>query len=284
MNQVLVFGCTGQVATELSRLGNVHCVGRGEANLEDPTACSDVIKNHMPSAVINAAAYTEVDTAESNEELAHVVNAFAPKSMAETCAEVGIPLVHISTDYVFSGSGLAAFKPSDQTLPQNTYGRTKLRGENFVKNSGCAFAILRTSWIFSAHGRNFVKSMLRLGQDQDQLSVVCDQVGGPTSARTIARVCLDIADQLKANPQKSGVYHFSGAPDVSWAEFALHIFESANLRVEVTGIPTVDYPTPAVRPLNSRLDCSDTYRTFGVSRPDWRSELDSVLIELGMVS
>lgn len=284
MSQVLVFGATGQVATELSRIGNVECLGRAEANLEDPGACSDAIKRYAPSAVINAAAYTAVDKAEIEEAAAEVINAFAVKAMAETCAERGIPLVHISTDYVFEGSGLEAFKPTDQTSPQNAYGRTKLLGENFVKNSGCVFAIVRTSWVFSAHGNNFVKTMLRLGQSREELSVVSDQVGGPTSARATANACLEIATQLRASPSKSGVYHLSGAPDVSWAEFAQQIFEKASLNVKVTGIPTAEYPTPVVRPLNSRLDCSGTQRVFGVEQPDWRAELDSVLTDLGVVS
>lgn len=284
MSQVLVFGATGQVASELSHIGNVQCIGRAEADLEDPVACSDAIKRFAPTAVINAAAYTAVDKAESEESVAEVINAFAVKAMAEACSEMGIPLVQISTDYVFEGSGLDAFKPSDPTSPQNAYGRTKLLGENFVRNSGCVFAIVRTSWVFSAHGNNFVKTMLRLGQSRDQLSVVSDQVSGPTSARAIANACLEIATQLRASPSKTGVYHFSGAPDVSWAEFAQHIFKSASLNVKVTGIPTAEYPTPAVRPLNSRLDCSDTYRIFGVKQSDWRIELDGVLSELGVVS
>ena len=282
--RVLVFGSTGQVATELSRTGNVNCLGRAEANLEVPATCSDAIKRYAPTAVINAAAYTAVDKAESEEAAVEVINAFAVKAMAETCAEMGIPLVHISTDYVFDGSGLNAFAPTDQTSPQNAYGRTKLLGENFVKESGCVFAILRTSWVFSAHGNNFVKTMLSLGQSRDQLSVVSDQVGGPASARAIAEACVKIAKQLRANPNKSGVYHFSGAPDVSWAKFAQYIFERASLDVNVTGIPTADYPTLATRPLNSRLDCTDTCRVFGVGQPDWRKELSSVLTELGELS
>ena len=282
--RVLVFGSQGQVATELARIANVQCVGRAEADLENPGACSDAIKRHAPAAVINAAAYTAVDAAESCEAVVKVLNASAPKAMAETCADLGIPLVHISTDYVFDGSGLHAFKPNDPTSPQNAYGRTKLLGEKLIKGSGCIFAILRTSWVFSAHGNNFVKTMLRLAQSRDQLSVVSDQVGGPTSARAIACACVEIAQQLRANPSKSGIYHFSGAPDVSWAEFAEYIFKATELNVNVNGIPTADYPTPAVRPLNSRLDCSDTYRIFGVKQSDWRNELDGVLTDLGVVS
>ena len=281
MSQVLVFGSTGQVATELGHMDSIQCLGRAEANLEDPTLCSDAIKRFAPAAVINAAAYTAVDKAESEGAAAGLINAHAVKAMAETCAEIGIPLVHISTDYVFEGSGRDAFATSDRPSPQNVYGRTKLLGENFVKSSGCVFAIVRTSWVFSAHGNNFVKTMLRLADSRAELSVVNDQVGGPTSARAIADACLEIAKQLRASPSKSGVYHFTGAPNVSWAEFAQYIFKMAGLNVNVTGIPTEEYPTPAARPLNSRLDCSDTYRVFGVSQPDWREELSSVLTELG---
>lgn len=278
---VLVFGSSGQVATELTRIANVQCISRVEADLENSAACADAIKRHAPVAVVNAAAYTAVDAAERDEAMAKAVNADAPEAMADTCAEMGIPLVHISTDYVFDGSGFDAFKPSDPTSPQNAYGRTKMLGENLIKDSGCIFAVMRTSWVFSAHGNNFVKTMLRLAQSRDQLSVVNDQVGGPTSARAIAWACVEVAQQLQANPSKSGVYHLSGAPDVSWAEFAQHIFKTTNLNVNVSGIPTADYPTPAVRPLNSRMDCSDTYEVFGIDRPDWRDELQSVLDELG---
>lgn len=284
MGPVLVFGSSGQVATELGRIANVRCVGRAEADLENPGACSEAIKHYAPSAVINAAAYTAVDKAEGDQAVAEIVNAYTPKAMAHTCAEMGIPLVQISTDYVFGGSSSGAFTPSDQTSPQNAYGRTKLLGENFIKNSGCVFAVVRTSWVFSAHGNNFVKTMLRLSRSRDKLSVVNDQVGGPTSARAIANACMEIAVQLQVNASKAGVYHFSGAPDVSWFEFAQQIFERANLNVKVTGIPTAEYPTPAARPLNSRLDCSDTYRIFGVKQPDWRIELDGVLTDLGVVS
>jgi len=284
MSRILVFGSTGQVAQELSCFGNVKCLSRVDADLKDPHRCAEAIKHHAPVAVINAAAYTAVDEAESDEEIAEVINAYSPKAMAEACKEMGIPFVHISTDYVFNGSGIEAFTPNDQTSPLNSYGRTKLFGEHLIKNSGCIFLILRTSWVFSAHGNNFVKTMLRLGEKKDHLSVVSDQVGGPTSARTIAQACVNIAEQLNEAPDKSGIYHLSGAPYISWAEFATNIFKLASMRVRVTGIPTAEYPTPAVRPLNSRLDCSDIEKVFGIGQPDWRAELKSVLSELGVVS
>ncbi|MEE3361173.1 MAG: dTDP-4-dehydrorhamnose reductase [Pseudomonadota bacterium] len=283
---ILVFGKTGQVATELQTLGGplVTALGRDQADLTDPKACTAAILDANPTVVINAAAWTAVDKAESEEAAAQIVNGDAPAAMAAACAELGIPLVHISTDYVFDGSGTTAFKPDDPTAPLGAYGRTKLAGENGVRNAGCPFAILRTSWVFSAHGANFVKTMLRLGSERDSLTIVADQIGGPTSARSIAAACMTIADQLLCDQSKSGTYHFSGAPDVSWADFARAIFERAGLDCAGTDIPTSDYPTPAARPLNSRMDCSSTEAVFGVSRPDWQAELDLVLNDLGVFS
>lgn len=283
---ILVFGKTGQVATELQTLGGplVTALGRDQADLTDPQACAAAIRDANPTVVINAAAWTAVDKAESEEAAAQIVNGDAPAAMAAACAELGIPLVHISTDYVFDGSGTTPFKPDDPTAPLGAYGRTKLAGEDAVRSAGCPYAILRTSWVFSAHGANFVKTMLRLGSERDSLTIVADQIGGPTSARSIAAACMTIADQLLCDQSKSGTYHFSGAPDVSWADFARAIFERAGLDCAVTDIPTSDYPTPAVRPLNSRMDCSSTEAVFGVSRPDWQAELDLVLNDLGVFS
>lgn len=283
---ILVFGKTGQVATELQALGGslVTALGRDQADLADPQACAAAIRDANPTVVINAAAWTAVDKAESEEAAAQVVNGDAPSAMAAACAELGIPLVHISTDYVFDGSGTTAFKPDDPTAPLGAYGRTKLAGEDAVRSAGCPYAIVRTSWVFSAHGANFVKTMLRLGSERDILTIVADQIGGPTSARSIAAACLTIAEQLLCDQSKSGTYHFSGAPDVSWADFARAIFERAGLDCAVTDIPTSDYPTPAVRPLNSRMDCSSTEAVFGVARPDWQAELDLVLNDLGVFS
>ena len=221
---ILVFGKTGQVATELQRLGDVVALGRDQVDLSDPAACSDAIRAHAPRAVINAAAYTHVDRAEGQEALATAVNGDAPTNMARACCELGIPLVHISTDYVFDGGGDAPWRPSDEAIPQNAYGRSKLAGEMGIRESGAIHAILRTSWVVSAHGNNFVKTMLRLSDTRDALSIVDDQIGGPTPARDIAAACLTVAEQLTRDPTKSGSYHFSGTPDVSWADFAIKIF------------------------------------------------------------
>ena len=277
---ILVFGKTGQVATELQRLGDVVALGRDQADLADPAACADAIRTHAPRAVINAAAYTAVDRAEEEEAMATTVNGDAPTAMAQACAELDIPLIHISTDYVFAGTGDAPWQPDDPTAPQNAYGRSKLTGEIGIRDSGAVHAILRTSWVVSAHGANFVKTMLRLSDTRDALTVVADQIGGPTPARDIAAACLQIAEQLIADPSKSGTYHYSGAPDVSWADFARAIFDQARRAVTVTPIPTTDYPTPAKRPLNSRMDCSAMKQVFGIPRPDWCDGLNIILQEL----
>lgn len=277
---ILVFGKTGQVAKELQRFDSVVALGRADADLSDPQACTDVIRSYAPQAVINAAAYTAVDRAEDEEALATVINGDTPTAMAHSCAELGIPLVHISTDYVFDGMGKKPWQPSDVTDPQNAYGRSKLAGEMGILTSRAVHAILRTSWVVSAHGGNFVKTMLHLSQTRDAISVVADQIGGPTPASDIAAACLEMAQQLIQDPSKSGTYHFSGAPTVSWADFANEIFEQAGKGITVTHIPTKDYPTPAKRPLNSRMDCRALKQTFGIVRPNWRNGLTEILRDL----
>jgi len=188
--------------------------------------------------------------------------------------------VHYSTDYVFDGKGTAPFKPDDPARPINAYGRSKRLGELAVVDSGAAYAILRTSWVFSATGQNFVKTMLRLSDAHPTLLVVADQIGGPTPAAAIAQACLTIAEALRAAPDLSGIYHFSGTPATSWSDFAREIFARAGRNTSVTDIATADYPTPAQRPGNSRLDCS-TLAAFGLRAPDWRRGLEQVLQEIG---
>lgn len=278
---ILVFGKTGQVARELAGLApDATFLGRDEADLSDPPACAGLIETLAPDAVINAAAYTAVDRAEAEETVARTVNAEAPGAMARAAAVRGIPFVHVSTDYVFGGSGDAPFAPGDWTGPLNVYGHTKLAGEDAVRAAGGPHAILRTSWVFSAHGSNFVKTMLRLSETHYALSVVDDQFGGPTPATAIAAACLTIADRLRTAPELSGTYHLSGAPDTSWKGFAEAIFRAAGRNVAVNGISTKDYPTRAPRPLNSRLDCSSTAAAFGLERPDWRQSLEAVTAKL----
>ena len=276
---ILVFGKTGQLARELIRARDLFAVGRDGANLSDPAACGALVRTLAPSAVINVAAYTDVDGAEAEEALATVVNADAPGAMARAAAELHIPFVHVSTDYVFDGSGDRPWRPSDETRPIGAYGRSKLAGELAVAAAGGTYGIIRTSWVFSAHGTNFVKTMLRLGRERDQLRVVADQIGGPTPAAAIASALLQMADGL-SDGGRSGIYHFAGTPWVSWAGFAQEIFAQAGLSVEVQGINASAYPTAARRPANSRLDCGDIARVFGIEPPDWQAGLARVLAEL----
>lgn len=277
---VLVFGKTGQVATELAALEGVTCLGRSEADLTDPGACEALIAGCDADAIINAAAYTAVDGAESDRDTAMIVNAMAPTAMAAAAAARDMPFVQISTDYVFEGGGEKPWQPDDPTGPLGVYGASKLGGERGVAAAGGRYAILRTSWVFSAHGANFMKTMLRLGAERDALQIVADQIGGPTPARAIAAACLRIAHHLHADATAAGTYHLSGAPDVSWADFAQEIFAQSGDTVAVTGIPTSAYPTPAKRPLNSRMDCTTTQSVFGINRPDWRDGVTQALTDL----
>ena len=246
--KVLVFGKSGQVAQELARLdGDFTFLGRDAADLTDPAACAALIAQTDADAVINAAAYTAVDKAEDDAATAHLVNGAAPAAMARAAAAKGIPFVHISTDYVFEGGGESPWQPDDPTGPLGVYGASKLEGEQGVIAAGGAYAILRTSWVFSSHGGNFVKTMLRLAETRDHLTVVGDQIGGPTPASGIAATCVEIAKQLVSEPNKAGIYHYSGAPDVSWASFARETFAQSGASVTVEDIATSAYPTPAVR-------------------------------------
>ncbi|WP_425053924.1 dTDP-4-dehydrorhamnose reductase [Psychromarinibacter sp. S121] len=277
---ILVFGQSGQVARELARrASDARFVGRSEADLSRPQDLKAIIDLAEPSAVINAAAYTAVDKAEEERDLAMTINGEAPTEMAAACAARGIPFVHMSTDYVFPGDGDAPTPPDAATGPINAYGQSKLAGELGIRAVNGPHVILRTSWVVSSHGANFVKSMLRLSETRDKLTIVADQIGGPTPAGPLAAACLAAVDALKADPSVSGTYHFAGAPDVSWADFAREIFRQAGRDVVVEDIPTSAYPTPAKRPHNSRLDCSSLSR-LGVERPDWKAELTDILKEL----
>ena len=278
----LIFGKGGQVATELARRlpvgASARFLGRDEADLADPAACAAAIRAALPDVVINAAAWTAVDRAEAEEAAARVINGDAPAAMAVACAVLGIPFLHISTDYVFDGAGTAPFAPGDATGPLGSYGRTKLAGERGVQAAGGRWLILRTSWVVSAHGQNFVKSMLRLGAERASLNVVADQIGGPTPAAALAEALYGCAAALR-DGATGGLHHFAGAPDTSWADFARAIMAGAGLGCVVNDIPSSAYPTPALRPLNSRLDCSSLSR-LGLVRPDWRVGLADILKEL----
>lgn len=281
MRGLLVFGRSGQVATELGRLApDARFLGRDVADLTDAAACAALIRDSGCAAVINAAAHTAVDRAESEPDLARAINAAAPAAMAAACAALGVPFVHISTDYVFDGAGDRPRVETDPTGPLGVYGATKLAGEQGIAAAGGQWAVLRTSWVFSAHGANFVKTMLRLGAEREELRVVADQHGGPTPAADIAAACLTMARAMQADASRGGIYHFSGAPDTTWAGFAREIMAQAGLACRIADIASSDYPTPARRPANSRLDCAAIGRDFGIARPDWRAGLAKVLLEL----
>lgn len=275
---ILVFGKNGQVATELGMLPGTHCLPRKEADLTNPDACAALILSEKPKGVINAAAYTAVDTAEEEEALASVINGDAPTAMAQACASLNIPFTHISTDYVFAGTGETPQKPSDPVAPQNAYGRSKLKGEQGVVAAGGCYAILRTSWVFSAHGKNFLRTMIKNGAVKETMTVVENEIGGPTPAAAIAAATVSIAEQL--TPEKAGIYHLSGKPETSWAGFATEIFEATGQRVKVTGILASEYKRLAERPLNSRLDCSKTREVFAIEQPDWRDSVAEIVAQL----
>ena len=275
---ILVFGASGQVGSALQAYRGVRALSRDHVNLLQPKACYDVIQTNSPSAVINASAYTAVDHAELEEEQATVINGHSPAAMARSCRELGIPFLHISTDYVFGGAGKDPYTETDAVAPINAYGRTKLLGEQGVQSSGCQYAILRTSWVFSPRGTNFVRTMLRLSQTRDELNIVQDQIGGPTPASGIASALMTMVSQLQQGAS-SGIYHFAGAPAVSWFDFATQIFRQAQIDMKLTPVLSEDFPTEAKRPMNSRLDCSRIEAEFGIQQPDWKAEVEQVINE-----
>ncbi|RRH71158.1 dTDP-4-dehydrorhamnose reductase [Falsigemmobacter faecalis] len=280
--KALVFGATGQLAQELcARLPGAVFLSRAEADQMDPAGCAARVSGFDGDLVINAAAWTAVDKAEAEEAAALIVNGETPGAIARAAAAKHLPFLHVSTDYVFDGAGTRPFAPDHPTAPLGAYGRTKLAGEEAIRAAGGQHAILRTSWVFSSHGHNFVKTMLRLGASRDHLTVVGDQIGGPTPAGAIAEALITMGRAMLADRAKGGTWHFSGAPDVSWADFAREIFAQSGLKVAVTDITTDQYPTPAKRPGNSRLDCQSLEADFGIQRPDWRDGLTRVLKEIG---
>lgn len=282
--KILVFGKSGQLGLELQRrAGDTELDVRDEfeADFTRPETCAAIVEGSDADAVIIAAAYTAVDKAETDEDLALAVNGTTPGAIARAAAARGIPVVLVSTDYVFDGAGDQPFSVDTPTAPLGAYGRTKRVGELAVRGADGPHAILRTSWVVSAHGHNFIKTMLRLGADRDRLAIVADQVGGPTPAADLADACLTAATRLAGDPGATGTYHVTGGPDVSWADFAREIFRQSGTACEVEDIPTSAYPTPAARPLNSRLDNSLTEEVFGLQRPDWRAGLTDILKDLG---
>jgi dTDP-4-dehydrorhamnose reductase len=283
---ILIFGTTGQLARELARRApdgvTLTQLGRETADLTDPAACAEAVRSATADLVINAAAYTAVDLAETETALANTVNGDSPGAMAHAAAKRGLPFLHVSTDYVFDGAGGRPWREDDPVAPLGAYGASKLKGEQLVTEAGGQSVILRTAWVFSAHGKNFVRTMLRLGADRDALSVVDDQQGGPTAAADIADALFVIARAFAEGRGTPGIFHFAGAPTVTWADFAEAIFAASSLprKPVVNRIPTSAYPTPAKRPANSALDCSRILETYGISQPDWRKSLSDVIGEL----
>lgn len=284
--KILITGGSGQVGFELRRslalFGQILAPSRQQLDLADQKAVSDYLQTHRPGLIVNAAAYTAVDKAETEPGLAERLNAELPAQLAAHACEHGIQLVHYSSDYVYPGTGSLPFSEEADTSPLNVYGRTKLAGDEAVIAAGCRHLIFRTSWVYSARGRNFMKTMLRLGRDRDGLDVVADQAGAPTPARLIAEVTAHaIARGNVAADMPSGIYHLATRGEVSWHGFAQAIFRLANeqgeaLRIRVENIrpvPTREYPTPAVRPLNSRLNLARLEAALGIELPDWSSQL-----------
>jgi len=287
MRKILLLGKDGQVGYELQRslalLGELTSLGRHIdggpiADLSQPDALLEQVRRLRPDVIVNAAAYTAVDKAESDEAMAIQINATTPGLLADEAARLGAWLIHYSTDYVFDGSGEQARDEQATPAPLSAYGRSKLAGEALIGTSGCKHLIFRTSWVHSGHGGNFVRSILKLAAQREQLSVVADQVGSPTSAEMLADVTAHALRHALQRPQLTGLYHLSSAGQTSWHGFASFIVEQAlargqdlRLRPEaIAPIPSTGYPTPARRPLNSRLDCSKLMRSFDLNLPTWQ--------------
>jgi dTDP-4-dehydrorhamnose reductase len=287
----LLLGGTGQVGEEFRAQPlpiDVEVVApcRGELDLEDPQAISRMIAAQPWSAVINAAAYTDVDRAESEEPVAFAVNAEAPTRLAAETGRSGIPLVHISTDYVFDGRKGAPYVEEDAVAPLNAYGRSKLAGEFGVQTTNPRHVILRTSWVYSPYRKNFVRTILRIADERDRLTVVSDQRGCPSAAADIAQACLNIAVCCASEPKRApyGVYHFAGAGDATWFDFANAIIDmSAGQRrgsPQIVPVRTSEYPTPAIRAADTRLDCTAVARAFGIQLRPWRQALAETIHRL----
>ncbi|MFJ4251371.1 dTDP-4-dehydrorhamnose reductase [Pseudomonas helmanticensis] len=293
--KILLLGKNGQVGWELQRslapLGELialdrHAVDGLCGDLSSLDALRATIRRIRPDIIVNAAAYTAVDKAESESELADRVNAQASRLMAEEVAILGGWLIHYSTDYVFNGQGTTPWQETDAVAPVNQYGASKLAGEQAITASGCKHLIFRTSWVYGARGNNFAKTMLRLAKDRDTLSVIADQIGAPTGADLIADVTALAIRQVLQQPELSGLYHLAAAGEVSWHGYASHVIAFAQdngeqLAVEtVNPIDTTAYPTPARRPLNSRLNTQKLRDNFSLHLPDWQSGVTRMLREV----
>lgn len=289
--KIAVTGTTGQVVTSLIELGtaaghDIIAIGRPDLDLADPASVMRALKGAAPDVIVSAAAYTAVDKAETESDLAYAVNGAGPGAVAQAAKALGIPLIHISTDYVFDGTLDRPYVESDPTGPTGVYGASKLAGEQAVLDGHEDSVVLRVAWVYSPFGGNFVKTMLRLAADRDDLGVVSDQVGNPTSALAIADGIIKVATNMvsDSSPELRGTFHMTAPGEASWADFAQAIFAASAARggpsASVRPISTADYPTPATRPANSRLDCSKIAKAHGVTLPDWRTSLDAVMDRL----
>ena len=290
--RLVVTGREGQVVCSLveraSAAGDIEIIalGRPEVDLAQPETIAIAIAAARPDIVVSAAAYTAVDQAEEEADLAHRINAVGAGAVAQAAAELGVPVIHLSTDYVFAGDGEAPYIETDATGPQGVYGRTKLDGEAAVAAANSRHIILRTAWVYSPFGKNFVRTMLRLAETRDSVSVVSDQWGNPTSALDIADGIIAVARVLKADPafDAYGVYHLAGTGNTNWSGLARAIFASSRNHggpfAEVTDIATADYPTKARRPLNSRLSTDKFFRVFGWRAPAWQVSADATVARL----
>lgn len=288
---ILLTGAKGQVGFELTRslqgLGKVVALDRRGLDLANLDQVRQVVRDVKPTLIVNAAAYTAVDRAETEETLAHTINAEAPGVLAEEAKRLGAPLVHYSTDYVFDGASDRPYVETDQTGPLNAYGRTKLGGEQAIAAVGGAHLIFRTSWVYGTYGSNFLLTMLRLARERDELRIVADQIGAPTWSNTIATLTAHIVAQGAASEaeyewwqERSGVYHLTSQGATSWCEFATAIFAATNCKkVVVKPISSEEYPTPAQRPRNSRLDVGKLAVKFGIEPPQWQDALSLCLAD-----
>ena len=290
--KILLLGASGQVGTELTHflapLGELLCCDRQQADLTDIENLQRVIREFSPDIVVNAAAYTAVDNAESDADTAYSVNKTAVAVIAEEVKQLGGWLVHYSTDYVFDGNKSGSYNEQDMVSPLNVYGESKYHGEQAISDSGCKHFILRTSWVISASGNNFVKTIFRLAQERDSISVVVDQRGAPTSAEMIAQVTFDLLSNLSTHANSSGVYHMTPTGETTWHEIARRIVIAAQqngyklmLQPEaIRAIPATEYPTPAARPMNSTLDATKLQSMLTFKLPNWQQGVDRVVARL----
>jgi dTDP-4-dehydrorhamnose reductase len=285
--RLLVLGREGQVARCFADLGRpeIVCVGRPEVDLLDPASIAAAIARAKPDVVVNPAAYTAVDKAESETDLAFAVNEGGSRNAARAAADVGLPIVHVSTDYVFDGEKRAPYEPADPTNPPNAYGRSKRAGEIAVAEANPRHAIVRTAWVYSAYGANFVKTMLRLGKDRSELRIVADQLGDPTAADDIAAGLALIAERaVSAESSDWGTYHLAGADDGTWFDFATEIFKASAAQggpsPTLYPIATADYPTPARRVGDSRLAPSRHGLMRGIETPGYRARVGGIVARL----